>query len=77
MKTFKVLPHMCKQQKQEVSDLMTAADDIGAAATSVIAQGGHGYNLLLEARDKFRDMLLHVTQHYRICVEEDEEQNAH
>lgn len=72
-KTFKVLPHMCNQQKQEVTDLMNAADEIGAAATSVIAQGGHGYNLLLEARDKFRDMLFHVTQHYRICVEEDEE----
>ena len=48
-------------------------DDIGAAATAVIAQGGHGYNLLLEARDRFKEILLSSASHYRICIEEDEE----
>lgn len=72
-KTFKVLPHMCKQQRQEIDQLLGAADEIGAAATSVIAQGGHGYNLLLEARDKFRSTLNTMMSHTRICIEEDEE----
>lgn len=71
-KTFKVLPHMCKQQRQEIDSLLYAADEIGAAATSVIAQGGHGYNLLLEARDKFKETLLEMMQHTRICIEEEE-----
>lgn len=55
---------------------MDAADEIGAAATSVIAQGGHGYNLLLEARDRFKRVLMSSASHYRICVEDEEEQIA-
>lgn len=71
-KTFKVLPHMCKQQKKEINDLLDAADEIGAAATSVIAQGGQGYTLLLEARDRFRQTLVEMMEHTRICIEEEE-----
>lgn len=73
-KTFKLLPHMCKLQKQEIDNLLCAADEIGAAATSAIAQGGHGYNLLVEARDNFKNKLLGMMEHTRICLEEDEEQ---
>lgn len=72
-KTFKVLPHMCNQQKREIDELLNAADEIGAAATSVIAQGGMGYNLLLEARDRFKAQLFTMMDHTRICIEEDEE----
>ena len=74
-KVFKVLPYMCFRQKQEIDELMNAADEIGAAATSVIAQGGHGYNLLLEARDKFRNLLLNMMEHTRVCLEEEEDQH--
>lgn len=71
-KSFKVLPHMCKQQKREIDELLSAADEIGAAATSVISQGGMGYSLLLESRDKFKNMLLSMMEHTRICIEEEE-----
>lgn len=39
----------------------------------MIAQGGHGYNLLLEARDNFKNTLLGMMEHTRICLEEEEE----
>lgn len=70
-KSFKVLPHMCARQKEDFDALLYAADEIGAAATSVIAQGGQGYNLLLEARDRFRSILSSMTDNYRICIEEE------
>lgn len=72
MKSLKVLPHMCEQQRQEFDNLMYAADEIGAAATSVNSQGAHGYSLLIEARDKFRSTLQEFMQHVRICVEEED-----
>lgn len=75
-KTFKFLPHMCKQQREEIESLLHAADDIGAAAVSVAANSGQGYNLLLEARDRFKEILMECASHYRICLEEDEEQCA-
>lgn len=67
-KTLVVLPYMCDQQRQEIDDLMNAADDIGAAAT---IQGGHGYNLLLQARERFKEMLDETMGHTRICIEEE------
>lgn len=72
-KIFRVLPHMCRQQKEEIDAIMHAADDIGAAAVSVASNSGQGYNLLLEARDRFKQILLSSASHYRICIEEDEE----
>ena len=56
---------------EEYSDAVQYNTNNGAAATSVIAQGGHGYNLLLEAREKFKQTLMASASHYRICVEED------
>ena len=38
----------------------------------VATQGGQGYNLLLETRDRFKELLLQTMEHMRICVEEDE-----
>ena len=70
MKTFKVLPHMCNQQRHEIDSLLHAADEIGAAA---VTAGAHGYILLVEARTRFREILLEIMQHTRICLEEDEE----
>lgn len=70
-KTFKVLPHMCKQQTLEMKQLISAADEIGAAATSVGAQGGQGYENLLEARENFKSILEDVHSHYRIFIAED------
>lgn len=71
-KSFKVLPAMCKQQRDEIKQLIAAADEIGAAATSVSAQGGQGYERLFEARDRFRSMVMTMAEHYRVCVEEDQ-----
>lgn len=45
----------------------------GQAATSVIAGGGMGYIQLLEARDRFKRVLISASSHYRICVEEENE----
>ena len=72
-KTLKVLPYMCDQQKEEIQAILTAADEIGQAATAVIAGGGMGYNQLIEARDRFRQVLISASAHYRICVEEENE----
>ena len=76
-KSFRVLPHMCRRQKEDIDALLYAADEIGAAATSVIAQGGMGYNLLLEARDKFKSLLFQMMEHTRVCLEEEEELVQH
>lgn len=70
-KSFKVLPHMCKQQADEIQQLISAADEIGAAATCVAALGGQGYERLLEARDQFRSILLDASKRYRIFIEEE------
>lgn len=72
-KTIKVMPHMCNRQQEDIETLLFAADEIGAAATSVIAQGGMGYNLLLEARDRFKSTLLKMMEHTRVCLEEEED----
>lgn len=69
-KTFRIMPHMCHQQQQDVQTILAAADDIGAAATSV-AQGGMGYSQLIDARERFKEIVLCMNQHYRVCVEED------
>lgn len=69
-KTFRIMPHMCHQQQQDVQTILAAADDIGAAATSV-AQGGMGYSQLIEARDRFKEIVINMNGHYRVCVEED------
>lgn len=69
-KTFRVMPRMCSQQQQDVQTLLAAADDIGAAATSV-AQGGMGYSQLIQSRDTFKNTLDTLIKKYRICVEED------
>lgn len=72
-KTLRVLPYMCKQQKEEIQAIMNAADEIGQAATSVLAGSGMGYNQLIEARDRFKQILISASTHYRICVEEENE----
>lgn len=69
-KSFRIMPHMCKQQQEEIQQLLTAADEIGAAATSVASQGGMGYEQLIRARDRFKTMLMNATTHYRIIQEE-------
>jgi hypothetical protein len=70
-KTFRVMPYMCKKQKEDLEQLLAAADDIGAAATS-FSQGGQGYSQLIEARDKFKRTLMSLTTQYRIYQEEEE-----
>lgn len=71
MKSLKVFPYMCEQQRTDINLLLEVADEIGAAATSVATQGGHGYSSLLEARDKFKKILLESAEHYRVCIEEE------
>lgn len=71
--SFKLKPHMCKQQKDELKQLLVAADEIGAAATSVSSQGGQGYEKLVEARDNFKKLLLSTAEHYRIVETIEEE----
>lgn len=70
-KTLRVLPHMCALQRKSIEDLLAAADDIGAAATSVVSSGGQGYSQLFHARDDFKALLMSVMQHTRMCIEED------
>lgn len=53
--------------------MLAAADEIGAAATSVSAQGGQGYDKLVEARDNFRIKLMSFSEHYRIFESVEEE----
>ena len=67
-KMIRVMPYMCQQQKDELQYLLTAADDIGEAATSV-AHGGQGYTQLIEARDRFKNLLVSCSTHYRIFEE--------
>lgn len=69
-KSFRIMPFMCKQQTEELHQLLAAADDIGAAATMVASQGGMGYEQLIQARDRFKTILLNVTSHSRIFQEE-------
>jgi len=69
--SFTFLPYMCARQKHELEQLLAAADEIGAAATSVASQGGHGYAALCESREKFKTLLMSMAEHYRICIVED------
>lgn len=69
MQTLTVFPHMCETQKHEIEELLQAADGIGAAATSVAARGGQGYDTLLEARSHFKNLLESQHKHYRVCIE--------
>ena len=65
------MPSMCKQQKEEIAQLLVAADDIGSAAASTIR--GMGYEQLIQARERFKDMLTKFSSHYRIYEEDDNE----
>lgn len=68
--SFTILPHMCPEQKELMRSLTEAADDIGAAATSMVTQGGQGYNALLAAQNHFHSLLLTIMQKTRICISE-------
>lgn len=66
MSTLTVYKHMCKAQQEEIADLLQAADDIGAAATS---SNAHGYETLMAARAHFKSLLEAQHEHYRMCIE--------
>lgn len=70
-KMLRVMPHMCEQQIKDLADLIAAADEIGVAATSCTTQGGQGYTQLIDARNKFKDMLLETSERYRLFDEEE------
>lgn len=67
-KVMTVYPNMCDQQKRDIEQILLAADEIGAAATAV-AHGGHGYSMLLDARDNFRNMVTQMATHYCLVEE--------
>lgn len=62
--SFHIMPLMCTQQKQEIEQLLAAADDIGAAASAT--HNGMGYEQLMKSREKFKDLLMEFSSHYRI-----------
>ena len=68
-KSFRIMPFMCKQQKEEIDQILSAADDIGAAATSVAH--GMGYEQLIQARERFKTLLMNATSNYRIFKQEE------
>jgi hypothetical protein len=72
-KAIRVLPHMCAMQRKDIECMLRAADEIGSAAATIVSRGGQGYDMLLEARDRFREQLLEMMDHTRVCIEEDED----
>lgn len=64
-----ILPHMCPQQKEDIEKILSAADDLAAAAVTV-AHGGLGYSNFIDTRDQFRTLVSTITNNYRICLKE-------
>jgi len=69
--SFKILPHMCFEQRTAMRELLDAADDIGAAASSMVTQGGQGYSSLIVAQNNFKDLLSKTMAKSRFCIQED------
>jgi len=66
--SFRILSHMCTEQKEAMRELLAAADNIGEAATCM--HSGQGYTALHEARTNFQTLLVSLMNNSRICIEE-------
>ena len=71
-KSFRIMPRMCKQQRDDINSILEAADEIAAAATSMSALGAQGYSAFVDARDSFRKMAIQLTSKYCLVIEDEE-----
>lgn len=64
-----IKPLFCDEQSDDIQHIFDLADGMAAAATSITATGGQGYQSLVEAREEFQNYVISVSKKYRIIVE--------
>ena len=68
---MKIYPHQCKQQQQDIEQILNSAEEVISMALSLSSQGSMGYPLFIQARDNFRQLVKQTSNKYRIVIEED------
>lgn len=65
MNSIKIHEAWCKRQQEDYEMMMTAADDVGAAALALATNGAQAYTQFIQARDNFKQMYRELNNNYR------------
>lgn len=69
MKSIKVHEAWCTRQQEDYDMMMSAADDVGAAALALATNGAQAYTQFIQARDNFKQMYRELNNNYRYVEE--------
>ena len=54
------MKNLTVKRQTDIDSLLAALDEVVSAATTMTAQGGYGYLLLIRAREKFKQTVIDI-----------------
>jgi hypothetical protein len=65
METITIYGHMCEEQKNDIKQILTLADNLVECATSFTTSGGQGYQSFIQAKNQFENVVYETHKYYR------------
>ena len=65
MQTITIYGHMCDEQKHDIQQILTLADNLVESATNFTKTGGQSYQTFIQAKNEFENIVYETHKHYR------------